>query len=45
MKLSQRVLAVALSALASGVYAVPPDPAANPHSFITVWSPTPGYAA
>ncbi len=46
MKLSQRVFAVALSALASGVHAVPPDPAANPYSFITVWSPTtPGYAA
>ena len=32
--------------LASLAAAVPPDPAANPNSFITVWSPTrPGYAA
>ena len=48
MKHSQRVVAVALMVLASApaIQAVPPDPAANPHSFITVWSPTaPGYAA
>jgi len=36
-------LFVAVSALA---HAVPPDPAANPNSFITVWEPRlPGYAA
>ena len=46
MKLSQRVLAVALLVLAPSLKALPPDPAANPHSFITVWSPAaPGYAA
>ena len=39
-------LALALLALAPSLHAVPPDPSANPHSFITVWSPTaPGYAA
>ncbi len=37
---------MALLALAPSLQAVPPDPSANPHSFITVWSPTaPGYAA
>lgn len=46
MTVAQRVLAAALLALAPALHAVPPEPGANPHSFITVWSPTaPGYAA
>ena len=46
MSLAQRAMAVTLVAFAPSLSAVPPEPAANPHSFITVWTPTaPGYAA
>jgi hypothetical protein len=41
-----RGAALALAAVATLAAAVPPDPSANPDSFITVWSPSrPGYAA
>jgi len=43
---ARRAFTLALLTLAPSLQAVPPDPSANPHSFITVWSPTaPGYAA
>lgn len=46
IRIARGALALALLALAPSLHAVPPDPSANPHSFITVWSPTaPGYAA
>ena len=43
---ARRATAVVALALTSSAAAVPPDPAANPNSYITVWSPVrPGYAA
>jgi hypothetical protein len=44
MSLNLRAAALALVPVLAG--AVPPDPAANPNSYITVWTPArPGYAA
>lgn len=40
MTIAQRVLAMAPLALAPAAQAAPPEPGANPHSYITVWSPT-----
>ncbi len=46
MTAARLIATVFLFALAPLAAAVPPDPAANPNSFITVWSPVkPGYAA
>lgn len=46
MSLVHRAVALALAAVGTVAAAVPPDPTANPNSFITVWSPQrPGYAA
>ncbi len=46
MPILRHILALALAVAAPVAFAVPPDPAANPNSFITVWTPVqPGYAA